>query len=142
MLIAVFMAESAVFAASLPGTLHPLPNPPGAPQTDTFLVTIPHHQVIPTRAVFHFRGNPGEHSTTESGLKKLNRYQYEATWHARSTGHVTVRILSNKNQLIAQGRYRVTKSKASPVGRILIGAVFIGISLWFWWRQQRALKRP
>lgn len=141
MLVAVLMAESPVLAASLPGTLHPLPNPPGAPRTDTFLVTIPHRQVIPTRAVFRFRGKPGEQSTTQSGLKKLNRYQYVATWNARSTGHLSVRILSNQNQLVAQGQYRVAKSKASPVGRILIGVVFIGVSLWFWWRQQRTLKR-
>lgn len=138
---AMAFSAGTVFAASLPGLLHPLPNPPGAPQTDTFLVTIPHHNVVPTRAIFTFHNHSGGRSTETSTLKKLNKYQYEATWRASTQGHVRIRVYSPKNQLVAEGRYPVVKSKTNPVGRVVIGAVFIGVSLWFWWRQQRYARQ-
>lgn len=137
---AVVLTTTAAFAASLPGRLHALPNPPGAPQHDTFLVTVPHHQVVPNQAVFTFTG-AGQHSTTKESFKKLNQYQWETVWVGKQQGHLAVRVYSTQHQLIAQAHYRVDKARNNPVGRVVIGALFIGVSLWFWYRQQRQFRR-
>ncbi len=141
LIMASLLLAPPALAAKLPGSVHPLPNPPGAPQTDTFLITIPHHNVVPMRAVFTFRDQGGSHSTQTSSLKKLDKYQYEALWRATAQGQVRVRVYAAQNRLIASGAYRVGPSKENPIGRVLVGALFIGGSLWFWWRQQRYSRR-
>jgi hypothetical protein len=132
---------AAVQAAQYPAIIHALPNPPGAPENDTFLVTVPHHRVVPDHAVFHFISSTGQRSTSTEPLKKLNQYQWETVYHANSQGRLSVDIYAAHQKLIAAASYPVGKSKNSPVGRIVIGALFIGVSLWFWWRQQRLFGR-
>lgn len=128
-------------ASQYPASIHALPNPPGAPGNDTFLVTVPHHRVVPVRAVFRFTNRSGQGSTNSLPFKKLNQYQWMTVYRAGTEGRLTVDVYSAQHQLLAAASYPVAKSKNSPVGRLVIGALFIGISLWFWWRQQRFYRR-
>lgn len=126
-----------VYAATLPGKITALPNPPGAPQRDVFLVTFAKVHKVPSVAVFHFESKKHQHITAKESLRKLNTYQYETYWAAPSQGHVDVAVYTASKQLVAQSHLPVEKAKQNVFGRVALGAVFIGASLWFWWRQQR-----
>lgn len=130
------------YAAALPGRITALPNPPGAPQRDVFLITFAKAHAVPARVVFHFKGGHHKNLTVTEPLKKLYAKQYETLWAAPSIGHLNIQVFSSHNQLLAQAVFPVAKAKTNVIGRILIGAIFIGVSLWFWWRQQRFYRQP
>lgn len=132
---------AAAMAAHSPANIHALPDPPGAPETDTFLVTVPHHQAVPSRAVFRFTSLAGHQTTVTEPFKKLNQYQWETIFAAKSEGHLTLDVYTAGGHLIAKDSYPVSRSKNNPFGRIVIGALFIGVSLWFWRRQQKFYRR-
>lgn len=131
------LVPSQVRAAALPGKITALPNPPGAPERDVFLITFAHPRAVPTSAVFHFSGKKHTHVTARESLRKLNTYQYEALWAAPTQGSVTVDVYAKDSQLLASAGFPVGKAKTNVLGRVVLGAIFIGASLWFWWRQQR-----
>ena len=135
----VAWAKGAPMAADV--KLRALPDPPAAPHPDTFLVTVAHGGFVPQKAVFDFKSAAGQTSTNTETFQKLNHYQYQATWRAPQVGHVTVHVYGKGHALLAEGSYPVKKAHASAGGRIVIGAVFIGASLWFWRRQQRYYRR-
>lgn len=121
----------------LPGKVTALPNPPAYPEHDVFLVTLVHAPKVPVVAVIHFVSATGQRSTSTNAFKKVNRYQYETVWSATSSGHVQFLAYAARHQLVAEASYPVRKGHANVAGRVFIGALFIGGSLWFWWRQQR-----
>jgi len=135
-------APAGADAAALPGKVTALPNPPGAPQRDVFLITLPKSHEVPERAIFHFTGTNHTHITTTESFRKLNQYQYETLWAAPSIGHVSLQVYTKNNQLVARATFPVSKAKTNVVGRVVLGAVFIGASLWFWYRQQRFYRNP
>jgi hypothetical protein len=131
-----------VYATALPGKLTALPNPPGAPERNIFLVTFPHGHATPVEAVFHFHPSHGSRQTIVAPLKKLNRYQYEAVWTAVALGRVQVKVYGRHQALLAQDQYPVVQAKPDVVGRVIVGGLFIAVSLWFWRRQQRYYRDP
>lgn len=140
---ALFTQSAPTYAQAMLGRITALPNPPGAPQRDVFLVTFPHsHHQVPTRAVFHFRKAGGSAVAITEPVRKVNTYQYETQWAASSLGQVSLEIYTADNQLVAEAHYPVTQARTNVVGRVAVGALFIGASLWFWWRQQRFYRQP
>lgn len=136
------MAATTTPASSAPdvqlaGKVTALPNPPGYPENDVFLVTLVHGHQVPAIAVIHFASSLGQHTTSSGTFKKVNHYQYETVWSATAGGYVHFQAYTAHHQLVAEASYPVRKGHANSVGRIFIGALFIGGSLWFWWRQQR-----
>lgn len=129
-------------AASLPGSITPLPNPPGAPERDVFLVTLPHSHAVPYLARFTFTDSQHQRVTATAGFRKMNNpYQYETAWSVPKVGHLEVQAYTRHHHLLAEGNFHVTKAHTSVVGRVGIGALFIGGSLWLWYRQQRFYRR-
>ncbi|NMP21047.1 hypothetical protein [Sulfobacillus harzensis] len=126
-------------AATLPGKLMALPNPPGAPQLDAFVVTLPHSHEVPARAVFTFTGQ-GHHTQATARFKKLNQYQYRAYWRAANQGTVRVQAYTAGNHLVAAASFPVTKAHTNVVGRVILGVVLVGGSLWLWYRQQKMFR--
>ena len=133
-------AGTSAGAATLPGMVKALPNPPGAPQLNVFLVTVPQLTIVPTKAVLRFTPRLGKAVILSLPLKHPDKYQYELFWKASQEGRVLVSIYTAHHQLVAQDAYPVTKSHDKPTGRIIVGTIFIGGSLWFWWRQRRMLN--
>lgn len=129
-------------AQTLPGKVTALPNPPGAPQRDVFLITLPHSRAVPARAVFQLTETNHGRITATATFKKLNHYQYETYWAVPAEGHLRFQAYTADNHLVAEAQFPVTRAKTNVVGRLLLGAVFIGASLWLWWRQQRFYRRP
>ena len=130
------------YASAMPARLKVLPNPPGAPQRDVFLVTFPHpHHPVPTTADFHLTPRSGKPVDANTTLRRLNAYQYETAWVVPEQGHLTVNIYAADDTLVAAGAYPVAKAKPDVVGRVVVGALFIGASLYFWWRNQRFYRR-
>lgn len=149
--ISAAILVSAAFVASAAGAvqakgaptryiarLTPVPNPPGAPEKDTFLITVPHSHKVPHTAVFRFVSPAGQHSTSTSPLKPLgNKIQYEAVWTAKQQGHVEVQVYTASHELMVEASYPVKKAKVHMAGRVIVGALFIGAAMWMWWRQRR-----
>ncbi len=135
--VAASSPASSLRSAPLPGKVTALPNPPGYPEHDVFLVTLVHGHQVPSIAVVQFTSTGGRRITSTGTFKKVNHYQYETVWSATAGGYVQFRAYTARHQLVAEASYPVRKGHANAVGRIFIGALFIGGSLWFWWRQQR-----
>ena len=145
---AIFVGSAAVPAVALAAPtpfiakLNAVPNPPGAPQPDTFLITVPHSRKAPQHVVFRFTNQSGQTTTTSEPLKKLNKYQYQVIWPAKERGHVRVQVYTANRQLMVQANYPVAKAKVNVTGRVLVGAMFIGAAVWMWWRQRRWNPKP
>lgn len=130
------------YASTLPAYLKALPNPPGAPQRDLFLVTFQHaHHPSPTTVDFHLTAINGKHVNARAPLRHLNSYQYETAWAVPERGRLTVDVYGSHQTLLASETYPVAKAKPNLVGRVVVGALFIGASLYFWWRNQRFYRR-
>ncbi len=138
--LVIALAAGTGMAAALPGMVKAIPDPPGAPQLNEFLVTLPHPHATPTRVVFRFTSQSGVTTSVAEPLKYHDKYQYLTTWKAIQQGRVSVKVYARNHQLLAEGDYQVAKSKVNPDGRIIVGALFIGASLWFWWRQRRLYR--
>ncbi len=144
-------AGLAALAAASPGIayasaesahLKALPNPPGAPQRDLFLVTFAHpHHTVPTIADFRLVTKNGKSLNASAALRRLNSYQYETAWDVPERGRLTVDVYGARHTLLASEVYPVGKAKPNVVGRVVVGALFIGASLYFWWRNQRFYRR-
>lgn len=139
----VFMVGHESYAATLPGHITALPNPPGAPQRDIFLITLPHPAMVPRDVTVRLRASDGKLTETHLAVKTIpnDKRQYEADWLATQTGHAQVSVYTNSHQLLAQATYKVARAKPHVFGRVIVGALFIGASLWFWWRQQRMVRQ-
>ena len=138
--VVVALTTGTSLASSLPGMIKAIPNPPGAPQQNAFIITIPHPHVVPTTAIFDFVSKSKVRTTISEPLTHPDKYQYQAYWKASQQGHVSITVYDAKHQLVAEENYPVTKSTYNPAGRIIVGALFIGASLWFWRRQQRLVR--
>lgn len=131
---------AAGYAHPLPGKMMAIPNPPGAPQNDSFVVTLPHSHAVPTRAVFLFRSKNRATSRAVGTFSKMNRYQYSTSWKATHQGTVQVQAYTADNHLVAEKSFPVGKAHTNVVGRVILGVVLIGGSLWLWYRQQRIFR--
>lgn len=148
LLIAAGLAAVAVtspgmaYASTLSMHVKALPNPPGAPQRDLFLVTFLHgHHPIPVTAEFHLVTSNGKRVHASAALRRLNSYQYETAWSVPERGQLTLDVYAAHQTLLASETYPVAKAKPNVVGRVVVGALFIGASLYFWWRNQRFYRR-
>ncbi|MCY0879168.1 MAG: hypothetical protein OWU84_09540 [Firmicutes bacterium] len=139
---AAVLFSTPAYGASLSGKVIALPNPPEAPARNVFVVTFPHHRVHPVEAVFRFLPSTGARETQSASLDKVNRYEYETAWEAPAEGRLTVDIYGQHHVLLAAAQYRVVRAKGDIVSRVVIGGLFIAVSLWFWRRQQRFYRDP
>ncbi len=136
----VLAAPAVSHAQSLPGKMMAIPNPPGAPQTDSFVVTLPHSRAVPKRALFLFQEKNHAPTRAVGTFQKMNRYQYSTSWKATHQGTVKVQAYTADHQLVAEKSFPVGKAHTNVVGRVILGVVLIGGSLWLWYRQQRIFR--
>lgn len=130
-----------VHAAAKDISVTALPNPPEAPARDVFLISVIHRPPagLPNHVIIQLRGRVNQ--TERVSLKKTHTVQYQAIWSLPATGKVTVIVETQNNTVLARQTYPVKPTKPNIVGKIVVGGIFILVSLYFWRRQQKFYRR-
>lgn len=105
-----------------------------APATEVFIVTVPKYSGLhPASAVVHYIGKSARYHMT---LKKAAPHAWGGSVYASVAGTLAVSVYNGAGQVMQTKEFPVAKAKQSWVPRIIIGALFIGIALWYWRRMQ------
>jgi hypothetical protein len=105
-----------------------------APATEVFIVRVPAGlDQVPARAEVRYVGKTSHYKMT---LTKAAKHAWGGSVYASIPGTLTVSVYSRAGQLMKTQEFPVAKAKESWVPRIIIGALFIGIALWYWRRMQ------
>ncbi len=107
-----------------------------APATEVFIIAVPKHSaIVPARALVGYL-----HKSAHRYRMTLKKAAAPGIWagsvYASAPGTLTVRVYAKGGQLLRVQRFAVGKAKESWAPRIIIGAIFIGLALWYWRRMQ------
>ena len=112
------------------------PKPVEAPSQTTFIVVS--DQIVPTHLVLQLNGQKPIRLT----LKKEAAHDYAASHFIRSTGRLKVVIAGKNRRLLLQKSYTVVKGPSDIVTKVIVAALFFGVSFWYWRKAQRYTHSP
>ena len=99
-----------------------------------FIVTVPKHSgLVPVRADVSYVGKSQHY---KMALKKAAKNSWGGSVYASVPGTLLVTVYNRAGQAMSTQEFPIGKAKESWVPRVIIGALFIGIALWYWKRMQ------
>ncbi|AEW06352.1 hypothetical protein Sulac_2891 [Sulfobacillus acidophilus DSM 10332] len=117
------------------------PQPPEALVRNVFLITTPvTHGLTPQSLIIRYQGG-GHRLTVRLTLSHPATGEWEALWAPPAPGRMTAEVEAAHGVVLTTKSYPVVKPKPQRTARIIVGALFIGLSLWYWWRMQRFYRR-
>ncbi len=133
--VAVAITTTAANAASPPVIIRTSPPHLVAPATEVFIIHVSKHSSErPGHALVGYLHKPG--APYRMNLKRAAPGTWAGSVYASAPGTLMVRVYAPKGQLLWAQRFPVRKAKESWAPRIIIGAIFIGLALWYWRRMQ------
>ena len=133
--VAVVISTAQANAASPPVTIRTKPSHLVAPATEVFIIRVPKHSSeLSSHALVGYLHKPG--APYRMNLKKAAPGTWAGSVYASAPGTLMVRVYAKDGQLLRAEPFPVGKAKESWAPRIIIGAIFIGLALWYWRRMQ------